>query len=316
MLVNGSILIYVLAAIIAVSAVTIMLLLIRGKNIGQKDYLKYLTIFILANFFLGGIYLWEMLNIETFMAGGINLFYRVSDILLYVVQAFAWVKFILSYTGMEGTRANKLAVPFYGLLAVLSVVTYGFLLDESFEPVNQSVLYIELAIAICMTGYNIWGGTIGYKSGSAKNLKIYIAVVTLLVICNGIWNAATTVCTIVSGTYYIVPFDYTSICLALISIATVWYIYITDFSEVFFSDEGKAMPKDKIVLLEEASERYGFTDREKEVFFLAYEGLSNPEIAEQLFISKYTVKHHMHSIFEKMNVSGRVDMLIKVQEDE
>ena len=55
------------------------------------------------------------------------------------------------------------------------------------------------------------------------------------------------------------------------------------------------------------------TQRERDVFALAYEGKTNPEIAEELFISKHTVKRHMHSIFEKLDVSTRIELVHMVR---
>ena len=47
------------------------------------------------------------------------------------------------------------------------------------------------------------------------------------------------------------------------------------------------------------------TERETEVLKLCAEGLSNPEIAEQLHISVHTVKAHISNILEKLEASSR-----------
>ena len=42
--------------------------------------------------------------------------------------------------------------------------------------------------------------------------------------------------------------------------------------------------------------------REREVYDLVCEGLSNAEIAQRLFISTSTVKVHVHHVFDKLGI--------------
>jgi DNA-binding CsgD family transcriptional regulator len=59
----------------------------------------------------------------------------------------------------------------------------------------------------------------------------------------------------------------------------------------------------------------GLTKKEQQVLELLVNGASNQEIAEQLSRSKRTVEHHVSSIFSKMNVENRVDVLLRVQNE-
>ena len=52
------------------------------------------------------------------------------------------------------------------------------------------------------------------------------------------------------------------------------------------------------------------TDREREVVALIGEGLKNKQIAERMFISETTVRHHLSSVFDKLDVSDRLELLI------
>jgi len=49
------------------------------------------------------------------------------------------------------------------------------------------------------------------------------------------------------------------------------------------------------------------TPREKEVLKLMVEGMSNPDIAEKLFISRSTARAHVSNIFAKLEVSNRAE---------
>jgi len=52
------------------------------------------------------------------------------------------------------------------------------------------------------------------------------------------------------------------------------------------------------------------TDRERQVIALIAEGLKNRQIAERLFISPTTVTHHLSSIYSKLGVSDRLELVI------
>jgi DNA-binding NarL/FixJ family response regulator len=52
-----------------------------------------------------------------------------------------------------------------------------------------------------------------------------------------------------------------------------------------------------------------FSHREKQVLRLLLAGLTNSQIAEQLFLSESTVKSHLSSSFRKLGVSSRAEVL-------
>jgi DNA-binding NarL/FixJ family response regulator len=52
------------------------------------------------------------------------------------------------------------------------------------------------------------------------------------------------------------------------------------------------------------------TDREREVIKLIGEGIKNKQIAERMFISEATVRHHLTSVFAKLGVTDRFELVI------
>jgi len=54
----------------------------------------------------------------------------------------------------------------------------------------------------------------------------------------------------------------------------------------------------------------GLTERELEVLGLIVEGLTNPQIAERLFITRATAKAHVHSILQKLCVDDRTQAAV------
>lgn len=52
------------------------------------------------------------------------------------------------------------------------------------------------------------------------------------------------------------------------------------------------------------------TEREREVITLIAQGLKNKQIADRLFISQTTVTHHLSSIYSKLKVSDRLELVV------
>jgi len=60
----------------------------------------------------------------------------------------------------------------------------------------------------------------------------------------------------------------------------------------------------------DAAKIASLTEREREVVTLMRQGLRNKQIAERLGISETTVRHHLTSIFAKLGVTDRLELVI------
>lgn len=77
--------------------------------------------------------------------------------------------------------------------------------------------------------------------------------------------------------------------------------------EVFIQTENTFFPNEKEV------ENLGISRRELEVLQLISAGLSNQEIADQLFVSLNTIKTHSSNLFGKMEVKSRTQAMEKAK---
>ncbi len=75
------------------------------------------------------------------------------------------------------------------------------------------------------------------------------------------------------------------------------------FTDILKSSKHKDVTSDeaKIALL---------TDREREVIGLIALGMKNKVMGEKLFISETTVRHHLTSVFAKLGISSRLELII------
>ena len=60
---------------------------------------------------------------------------------------------------------------------------------------------------------------------------------------------------------------------------------------------------------------YGLTERELDVLELMVEGLTNPEIANKLVITRATAKAHVHSILQKLCVTTRTQATVTAMKE-
>jgi len=64
-----------------------------------------------------------------------------------------------------------------------------------------------------------------------------------------------------------------------------------------------------------AGETVSLTPREREIIRMVAQGLRNREIGQRLFISEGTVKIHLHNVYDKLGLDGRLELLLYAQEN-
>ena len=69
-------------------------------------------------------------------------------------------------------------------------------------------------------------------------------------------------------------------------------------------------PRKADVADEEATKIRLLSARERDVIALLAEGLNNKNIAARLFVSETTVRHHLSSIFTKLGVKDRLELVV------
>lgn len=88
-------------------------------------------------------------------------------------------------------------------------------------------------------------------------------------------------------------------------------------ARLVFSNLHKPVPVQKTVseTKKSANNSYGLTERELDVLELMVEGLSNPQIAEKLVITRATAKAHVHSILQKLCVTSRTQATVTAMKE-
>ena len=72
--------------------------------------------------------------------------------------------------------------------------------------------------------------------------------------------------------------------------------------------------KNSVIEMDGFLEKIKITRREKEIILELLQGNNVPQIAEELFISTYTVETHKKNIFKKLNIHNSIDLVKLVNE--
>lgn len=309
--------IYLMAGLAGISAITIVILAVRGKKGEKPVTLYYMIGFTLSNFLLGFLYMFESFRYcidGCFKYGVLN---RVIDISLFVCQWYMWIMFLNFYIKDRNKLCRalkKYALPVYIMTLVAAVVAYIWFFDENFFATSTAGYVLQLIIATIMPCYIILCTVEMLYDTVPQRLRTYAVTISAMLIINGGWNAVAVLKTIDGEQIISDNFDITSFILLLIGVCNIIYIYKEDFSPIFYpAEKAQSEIETEHDLIDRIAAMHMLTQRERDVFILAYEGKTNPEIAEELYISKYTVKRHMHSIFEKLDVSTRIELVHMVK---
>lgn len=61
--------------------------------------------------------------------------------------------------------------------------------------------------------------------------------------------------------------------------------------------------------VDELSSKFGLTERESEVLYLAAQGKTNANIAADMILSEGTVKTHLHHVYRKFGIKTRTELM-------
>lgn len=312
---------YTIMCFLGLQAVTLIVIVIKHSDAGNQKLMSATRNFVIVSLALGLFYYityYRELVLGEFVAGALL---RGFDAIIFYALGYSWIKMmdkIIASTDSKSERLSKHVNIIFPCLMIVSAVIYIFILDEYYRTGSYTgeviCIVSEAVMGIVVMVYTAIYVLRGYKELVDAASRKYITVVSILVCFNTLWNnivvvfvfmKAVSLSVLCSNLYAI-----TSILLLVTNVVTLHYIYKKDFSPIFFGDGNK---NQKQLTEEEAlnivAENHKLTERERDVMILAYEGLTNPDIAEKLFISRHTVKRHIHNIFEKLDVSTRMELV-------
>lgn len=325
MISNALIITYTIMCFVSLQAVTLILMIIRHNDSGNTKLLKATRDFVIVSVVLGLFYYityYREMVLSLFEA---DVFSRGLDAIIFYAMGYSWVKLVDAISQSNNPKLSwwrRHTNGVFLVLMLLSACAYIFLLDENYRTdqpwAEVAVIVSEVCLGIAVVVFTLAYVLLGYRDLPDRLSCAYVVIISIFVNFNNLWNNTVVIFVFIKATTLNLVFSNlygaTSVLLLVINLLTILYIYKKDFSPFFF---GAKDPPPKTLSEEEVldlvAETHRLTERERDVLVLAYHGLTNPDIAEKLFISRHTVKRHMHNIFEKLDVSTRAEMMHLIQ---
>lgn len=308
---------YLFAIFIGIAALTITILADSRNKTKVNKALKIFTIgLVVTNFydFILFYFDYRLLNFPSAFA------IRLGCCIIALLSCL-WVNLQYEIINDKSTKFMRTTVLTYSLAyAAFWLLVALFFSNVAFNMLRWILLATDIIYILIFALTSVV-----YMSKAVmadlKNSVNYQLLVTAMIIWNYIsfaWGETANNLNI--GIAAHVPLDMTIAFWLIVNVATVFFILKTSFSEAFAGTEPEAMQAEENIanegerIFEELQEEFALTDRETELCNFIYEGKSNAEIAEKLFITESTVKTHIYNLYRKTGVKSRMEIIRIVRE--
>lgn len=309
---------YIFAGFAGVLAILMALLLIKYRHSGNQRLLRSIRDFMLCTVLINFIYFYFTYYELKYNENAVTMVVRVLDMCAFIGQVYFWTIYMREKSLFKEDRYKTMNSASFFLIALcvlLAIVSYGSMMDDYYLPkegINEYLpITIEIIIAVILTFIDLWYLKAALPGVAQKVCRRLMVGITVLLTVNGIWNAILVIGLLLGMLDVFVGYtiDPTPILIFATNIVTILLIKNEDFTALFKAEDHAESASDNLtVRMDDLAEAYFLTEREREIMELAYHKMTNPEIAEKLCISKYTVKNHMHHIFEKLDISTRAEL--------
>lgn len=255
-------------------------------------------------FFLGGTSIFDLvMTFVIFQVVGGKTFHPVFSIFVVIFQ-IVFVAFMYYFTCrflfelVEGTsQAKNIKLPI-----LFTLGSWCCLVLIVLFPYPQISQVSQLFIQVSLLGVFLWTYTKRkqFKGGWLNSMVrkfIFLSIIGYVFQC--IIFIATILFSQLMAYSLVLQLSISSV------FGIIWGILLFVEGAVIFrrkTEESEVLPD---LFLGE----YKITPREQEIVLFMKKGLSSKDIGETLFISSRTVETHMHKVYKKCGVNGRIELL-------
>lgn len=308
---------YLVAIFIGIAGLTITILADHRSKTKLNKAMKFFTIgLVITNFYDFILYFndYHLLGLPS------NFAIRMGCSVIAIL-ACLWVNLQFEIAGDSVLRFMRTTVLAYSLsYAVFWLLLALFFSHIDFHILRWVLLATDVVFILMITLISVVFMSKSVLKEQKQNVS-YQLLVTAMIIWNYICFAwGETVNNMSGRSSSHIPLDMTIAFWFIVNVATVAFILRTSFAEAFGAKEPEPMEAESNVenekerVFEDIQEEFALTDREIELCHFIYEGKTNSQIADALFITESTVKTHIYNLYKKTGVKSRME-IVKIVRD-
>jgi len=287
-----------------------LILLLRLRKIYRIDYINSFLYYKILHFvfgvygILGGIAIREILLKYDIKIAEIESIAIVIPFFGVPFIIAAWYILIKTSNELISKKVSQSVAIIFFTLATVSFLIYGLILRKLPEKSDLSSADLSQLIRIAFYSIDLL-------------VKIYILVILIYTAIRSSNH---------EKRIFLVRFGLILAGIALLNAVALhfafWSVYVGLYFLLFYFCSDLALIillksylkrnanefTDLTDSLEDLYQKYGISNREKQIITEICRGKTNQEIADELFISLQTVKDHTYNIFRKVNVRNRVQL--------
>lgn len=303
---------YIFAVFLALIGIALIVLVVMKNRVETTKRFKSVRNFSISILLISILYFFFYYRENVLGIYEIPVIWRTADYVLCGSVFCFWLTAIGRFKESKGNIFKAAVIIGVVRAAAGAIVTAGYMdcyyyIESTGARTFYSVFEVAaaLATAAVTAGYSI----AFIRDNAGINQKRFTGVVSALLI---MWDIDQMV--VDTGLYFgrfgksawlLERFDPTGPVMLVIALMVFLFVFKEDFSPLYFAQTEAEQAESLDVI----AENHRLTVRECDVMKLMYEGYNNPEIAEELYISRNTVKKHIQSIYEKMGVSNRMELV-------
>ncbi len=271
-----------------------VLLIFRTDRSKEHAAFKYLQYFLILTYTYGFYSYWGSILLK-FLPFEQNLDQFIQVIQLMGIP-FLFAGIATQYLWIRESLSNKLKVGWYlvmlTLILLVGYFTYMFLFENNLiEKLSYRVI---AGLIILINGVLlVTKSSLLFTSKNKMNIALLVALSAIGHIVFSYFNE--------SLLYLADTFSF----FLINSVIAAMFMYWANPPLIRVESE---------VLFENFFKKYDITQRESEIILEIYQGKTNQQIADSLFISLQTVKDHTHRIYRKTFVKNRAQLSSKLRE--